>query len=125
VINKGSTKVNTYAKKQNNLTSQILDCGTTYDGHKPMIKHKHDPNNNKDDLRRTDHQYSDLFGQSGTGGRRSPNKKRANDLNEGTKFAKSPVKDMTNATSKGTKHANLTSSLDTHSFQAVLKKEAV
>lgn len=63
VINKGSTKVDTYAKKQNNLTSQILDSGADYESFKPMTKKKPDAADNaKDDLRKTDHTYSDLFG---------------------------------------------------------------
>ena len=63
VINKGSTRVDTYAKKQNNLTSQILDSGNDYGAHKPMKKKKPTKADNpKDDERRTDHLYSDLFG---------------------------------------------------------------
>jgi hypothetical protein len=103
VINKGSTKVDTFAKRQNNLTSQILDTGTDYEAYKPMKrKNQEKSDNNKNDERRTDHLYSDLFGQSGAGGGRSPAKKRANDLNEGTNFAKREVvKDYSGFTSKG------------------------
>jgi hypothetical protein len=102
VINKGSTKVDTYSKRQNNLTSQILDTGADYESFKPMKKKKTEKEDNvHDDQRKTDHLYSDLFGQSGNGGKRSPMKKRANDLNEGTNFAKREVqKDYTGYNSK-------------------------
>lgn len=127
IINKGSTKVNTYAKKQNNLTSQILDCGTDYNGFKPMKKSKKDTDNPKeqDDNRKTDHLYSDLFGQSGKGGRRSPVKKRAEELLEGTKLAKTQIqKDYSNYNSKSCKYGNLKSALDTHDYSAQLSKPA-
>lgn len=103
IINKGSTKVDTYSKKQNNLTSQILDPGNDYGAHKPMKKKKPEKDDNpKDEERRTDHLYSDLFGQSGAGGRRSPAKKKGEDLNEGTEYAKREIrKDYTDFNSKG------------------------
>lgn len=85
--------MDTYAKKQNNLTSQILDNGTDYNSHKPMTRQRVDEDNHTDKLRKTDHTYSDLFGQSGKGGNRSPVKQRPNDLNEGTKFAKRPIQE--------------------------------
>ena len=124
IINKGSTKVDTYAKKQNNLTSQILDTGAGYDSFKPMKKsNAKQADNPHDDLRKTDHTYSDLFGQSGNGGRRSPAKKKADDLNAGTQYAKRVTqKDYSSYNSKGCKHSNLTSSLDTHSYAAQLGK---
>lgn len=126
VINKGSTKVDTYAKRQNNLTSQILDTGNDYGAHKPFKKKKQEKADNvKDEERRTDHLYSDLFGQSGNGGRRSPQKKRAHDLNEGTEFAKREVqKDYADFSSKGQKFNNLTSSLDTHTYRPMTAKPA-
>ena len=74
-------------------------------------------------LRRTDHTYSDLFGQSGTGGGRSPAKKMADDLSGGTANARAqPNTGYNAASSKSTKHNNLVSSLDTHTYQAVLQK---
>ena len=75
--------------------------------------------NPSDSLRKTDHTYSDLFGQSGTGGRRSPAKKKADDLNAGTQYAKRvSQKDYSSYNSKGSKHGNLASSLDTHTYAA-------
>ena len=41
-----------------------------------------------DELRKSDHMYSDLFGQSGRGGHRSPIKQRAEELLEGTHLAR-------------------------------------
>jgi hypothetical protein len=101
------------------LTSSILDNGTDYEAYKPMKKKSKvsKADNHKDNERRTDHLYSDLFGQSGAGGNRSPNKKRAHDLNEGTNFGKrEAVKDYSGI-SKGKKFDNLSSSLDTHSYR--------
>lgn len=46
IINKGSTKVDLLAKKQNNLTSQILETGVSYDAYKPMTKKKADKADN-------------------------------------------------------------------------------
>ena len=75
-----SHKIDTYSKKQQNLTSSVFGEGTDYSHFAPMSKSKHDINNLADQKRKQDHMYSDILGQGGQGGRGSPNRKKNADL---------------------------------------------
>ena len=71
-----------------------------------------DVNNLKDQNRRGDHLYSDLFGlQTADGQPKSPIKKRAEELATSSKIG---VKDYSAYNTKGQKYNNLSSSLDKH-----------
>jgi hypothetical protein len=63
LVNKGSTKVSTLQKKQQQMASQVFDL-PEYADHIPMKKTKLDVNNMNASAKKNNHMYSDVFGKS-------------------------------------------------------------
>jgi hypothetical protein len=64
LVNKGSTKVDTFKKLQQQQQSSVFEL-PDYDHHVPMKKKRLDINNVNDQKRKNDHLYSDLSGNNG------------------------------------------------------------
>ncbi len=121
IINRGSTKVDTYQKRQNQLSSQVLDA-TDYQGHAPMTKKKFTDKADEAE-RRNNHNYSNALGTGPTSpkkGPASPGRKPHPDL---VGDLKSELKkDFTGYDHKVQKRNQLSSALDTHSFTSPSKQ---
>lgn len=63
LVNKGSTKIDTYKKVQQQQNSQVFDL-PEYNEHVPMKKKRLDVNNVNDKKRQQDHMYSDILGNN-------------------------------------------------------------
>ena len=62
-MNKGSTNVDTFGKRQQQLSSQVFEQ-TDYQGYAPLSKKKVDLDNLGDKKRQQDHLYSDVLPQT-------------------------------------------------------------
>lgn len=124
-VNKGSTKVDTYQKRQAQLNSNVFDL-PEYADHVPMKKKRVDMNNLTDNQRKKDHMYSDILGSSGNGGKaqKTTRKKTCDELHMAgnqwsTPNTKQMKKDYSGYLAKNQKKDQLRSSLDTHTYPEV------
>jgi hypothetical protein len=136
IVNAVQGKVNTFKKRQEQLSSQVFGTQEDYSGHAPSSKKVADANNIYDAIKRGDHLFSevlplDTVAPAAQESTLNGNGLKGSDLIHATRtWAEADVKrQLKNAivtNTLGHKMNELRSTLDTHSFEPeILKAQSV